>query len=115
VIGTTGPMTAGNLAFGLTLGGVPPGSLVLFGVDFVFNPLWPLINVLGCPLGLVLGSPSLVAGLTFASPVGVATFGLPLAVPPGFGPLYSQAFTLCPVDPAGFIVAPMQQVVASGT
>lgn len=114
MIGATGPMTAGNLGFGLTLGGVPPGSLVLFGVDFVFNPLFPLFNTLGCPLGLVLGSPTLIAVLTFASPAGVATFGLPLAVPPGFGPLYSQAFTLCPLDPAGFIIAPMQQIVASG-
>ena len=114
VVGTTGPMTAGNLGFGLTLGAVAPGSLVLFGLDFVFNPAFPLINLLGCPLGLVLGSPTLVAGLTFANAAGVATYGLPLAVPPGFGPLYTQAFTLCPLDPAGFIVAPMQQVVASG-
>lgn len=114
VAGTTGPMTAGNLGFGLTLGGLPAGALALFGLDFVFAPGFPVINALGCPLGLVLGSPTLVAGIAFASPAGVATYGLPLAVPPGFGPLYTQAFTLCPLDPAGFVVAPMQQVVASG-
>jgi len=114
VIGTTGAMAAGNAGFGMTLGSVSPGSLVLFGLDFGFDPAFPLFNFTGCGLGLIPGSPSLISTITFADVTGTATFPLPLTVLPGFGPIYSQALTLCPFDPAGFQVAPMQQIVASG-
>jgi len=115
VWGTTGPMTAGNGAFGVSLGGLPPGNLVLFAYDFAFNPLYPLINSSGCPLGLFLGSATMVTVIAFAGATGVATNGLPLFAPPGFGPIYEQSFTLCTADPSGFVVAPLLRLSAGGT
>lgn len=113
--GTTGPMTAGNGAFALTLGGLPPGQIALFAFDFAFNPAFPMINGVGCPLGLVIGSATMAVGAAFANPAGVAIspFGLPPI--PGLGPIYEQTFTLCPADPAGFVLAPMLQLAAGGT
>jgi hypothetical protein len=115
VWGTSGPMTAGNGAFAVKLGGLPPGNLVLFAYDFVFNPLYPLINLSGCPLGLLVPSGTMVTVIGFAGPTGVATNGLPLFAPPGFGPIYEQSFTLCSADPAGFVVAPLLRLSAGGT
>ena len=112
---TSGPMTAGNAGFAIGLGGLPPGSLALFALDFAFNPVFPMINVSGCPLGLVVPSGTMVTALGFANAVGVATFPLPLFAPPGFGPIYEQSFTLCPFDLAGFTVAPLLQLAAGGT
>ncbi|MCA8948766.1 MAG: hypothetical protein KDE27_04645 [Planctomycetes bacterium] len=113
-VGATGPMTSGNLGYGLTVTGVMPLAPVVFGLDFVFTPAFPLLNATGCGVGLVLGSPTLITALLFAGPAGTATFPLALAVPPGFGPIFSQAFALCPADPAGFVVAEMQQTIACG-
>lgn len=113
-IGTTGGMVAGNAIFGMTLSGIAPGAAVFFGLDFTFSAAFPLINVGGCGLGLIPGSPTLVPAVVFADPTGTATYPLPLTVLPGFGPIYAQALTLCPADPAGFLVAPMQQIVACG-
>lgn len=112
-VGATGPMVSGNPTFGLTMGGVVPGSLVIFGLDFIFTPAFPLLNASGCGVGLIPGSVTLVSAAAFADPAGTATFALPLPVPPGFGPIFAQSFTLCPADPAGFVAAPMQQIVVS--
>jgi len=111
---TTSVMSAGNAAWRIGVGGLPPGQLVLFGFDFVFNPAFPVINGAGCGLGFVLGSPTLVSVFGFANPAGNAVYPFPLAVPPLFGPIYNQNFTFCPADPAGFVVTPMQSIWASG-
>jgi hypothetical protein len=108
-------MTAGNLGFGLAVTGLPAGQLVVYAFDFAFNPAFPMVNTSGCGLGMFFGSPTLVTGAAFAGPTGTATYGLPLAVPPGFGPIYSQSATLCPADPAGFVLNPMQLIMSCGT
>jgi hypothetical protein len=113
--GTTMPMTAGNLGFGLTVTGLPAGQLVVYAFDFGFNPAFPVINGIGCGLGFFFGSPTLVTGAAFASPAGTATYGLPLGVPPGFGPIYHQSATLCPAAPAGFVLNPTLLLAACGT
>lgn len=110
----TSVMSAGNPGFGVGVGGVPPGQLVLFAFDFAFNPAWPLINGVGCPLGFVLGSPTLVTVIGIANAGGNAVFPLPLPGPPFFGAIYNQNFTFCPADPAGFVVTPMQSIWMSG-
>jgi hypothetical protein len=111
---TTGPMTAGNLGFGLGIAGIPPGQIALFALDFAFNPLFPLFNGVGCGLGMIFGSPTLVSSVLFATPAGTVTFPLPLVVPPGFGPIYYQAGTLCPADPVGLVITPMLELHACG-
>jgi hypothetical protein len=110
----TGAMSAGNLAFGIQVGGLPAGQLVLFAFDFAFNPAWPKINGIGCNLGIVVGSPTAFLGSIFATPAGVATFLVPLRVPPGTGPVYYQGATFCPADPLGIVITPMYQLAASG-
>ena len=99
----------------LTVGGVGPGRPVLFGFDFTFTPAFPVLNSVGCGVGLIPG-PSVVTAFTVADPTGEAAYALPLpfALLPGFGPVYAQAFTLCPLDPAGFVAAPMQRIIACG-
>ncbi|MCR9246634.1 MAG: hypothetical protein NXI31_16500 [bacterium] len=113
-VGVTSAAVAGNTGFGLTVSGVAPSRPVLFGLDFAFTAAFPVINGGGCGLGLIPGSPTLVTGIVFADAAGTATYPLALTVLPGFGPLYAQALMLCPADPAGFAVTPMQQVVAGG-
>jgi hypothetical protein len=114
-LATTGPMTTGNLGFGFSVTGLPPGQIALFAFDFVWAPALPLINGLGCGFGLILGSGTMVAGVAFAGPGGVATFPLALGVPGGFGPIYHQSGTLCPADPFGIIVNPLQLLSVCGT
>jgi hypothetical protein len=111
---TTSVMSAGNAAWRLGVGGLPVGQLVIFAFDFVFNPGFPVINSVGCGLGFVLGSPTLVANAGFANAGGAAIYPFPLVVPPGFGPIYNQNFTFCPADASGFVVTPMQEIWASG-
>lgn len=114
-VGTTGPMTTGNLGFGVTVSGLPPGQVVIFALDFAYAPALPAINVLGCGLGLVPGSATISATVGFADPLGTATRLLPLAVPAGLGPIYHQSATLCPADPTGLIVNPLQLLMVCGT
>jgi hypothetical protein len=112
---STGPTTAGNLAFGISTGGIfPAGFPVIFAFDVggAFLPPPPiLINTIGCPMGLFLGSPSLLLLLGGAGVGGVATFPVPL-VPPNFlvgtGPIEVQMASLCPADAAlGLVFSPM--------
>lgn len=109
-----GPMTAGFGGFGLTMTGLPPGQLAVFALDFAFNPGMPMINGVGCPLGLFPGSPTFFSAVRFANAAGTAAFGLPLSVPAGTGPIYQQAVTLCPADPLGLVLTPVQQLWACG-
>ncbi|MCA8973663.1 MAG: hypothetical protein KDC98_03030 [Planctomycetes bacterium] len=111
---TTSVMSAGNAAWGIGVGGIPAGQPVVFAFDFRFNPAWPMINGVGCPLGFRLGSPTLVAAFGFANAAGTANYPFPLVVPAGFGPIYNQNFTLCPADPAGIVLTAMQSIWASG-
>ena len=71
-------------------------------------------HVSGCGIGLILGSPTMLTSIVFADGGGTATYPLPLPLVPGFGPIYSQAFTLCGADPAGFVASPMQQIITCG-
>jgi hypothetical protein len=111
---TSSVMTAGNGAWRIGVGSLPPGQIVIFGFDFGFNPAFPVINTVGCGLGFWLGSPTLVTAAGFANAVGNAIYPFPLIVPPGFGPIYNQNFTFCPADASGFVVTPMQAIWASG-
>lgn len=96
------PMVAGNAQFEVDVTGVIPGSPVLMAIDFSFNPAFPLINTVGCGLG-VLGTTSMMTNLTVASPGGNVAWPMSLALlPPGIGPAYSQALYRCPADPTGF-------------
>lgn len=112
--GTTGPMAAGNLAWGVTIAGLPPLGFGIFAFDTVFNPLYPVINLVGCGLGLIPGSPGIIVGLAPADPFGTATLALPLGFPLGAGPLFNQNLTFCPADPLGFVFTPMQSIYAAG-
>ncbi len=116
---TTGPMAAGNLGFGIGLGGMPAGWPVIWVFDVaVFNPMFPVINAVGCGLGIIPGSPTLITFGGVADPFGNAVLPLPL-VPPnlplGAGPFYNQNATFCPTDPVlGLVITPMQTVYVSG-
>jgi hypothetical protein len=114
-IGIAGPMTAGNAGFGFTVTGLPAGQIVLHVFDFFFNPALPVINTVGCGLGMIIGSPTQAIGAAFAGPGGTAVYPLPLPLLPGFGPLFHQSGTLCPADPAGFVIQPLELLALCGT
>jgi hypothetical protein len=111
---TTGPMSAGNPAWGIAVGGLPPGWPVLFVFDFAFLPGFPLINTVGCGLGVTALS-ILFTGT--ADPLGNAVLPLamlPPVLPLGSGPFYNQNATLCATDPAlGLVLTPTQVVYVS--
>ncbi|MFY9344741.1 MAG: hypothetical protein WAT39_19775 [Planctomycetota bacterium] len=112
--GTNGPMAVGNLAWTIGVTGIAPGGIAVFAFDTVFNPAYPLFNVVGCGLGLIPGSPTLIAAIAIANPAGTATLPLPLGFPLGAGPLYNQNLTFCPADPTGFVFTPMQSIYVAG-
>ncbi|MBX3464582.1 MAG: hypothetical protein KF830_15545 [Planctomycetes bacterium] len=115
----TAPMSAGSLAYGIGLGGLPAGWPVIWVFDVaVFNPLFPLVNGVGCGLGIVPGSATTITFGGVADPLGNAVLPLPL-VPPnlplGAGPFYNQNATFCPTDPVlGLVITPMQTLYVSG-
>jgi hypothetical protein len=116
---TTGPMAAGNGLFGIGMGGMPAGWPVLWIFDVLtFNPGFPLVNGVGCGLGLVLGSPGLILFGGAADPFGNAVLPLPMvppSLPLGAGPFYNQNVTICPTDPVlGLVLTPMQTIYAAG-
>ena len=112
---STAPMTTGNAGFGLRVAGMPPLSPAVFAVDWVFNPVGLLINGSGSLLHLFPGSPSLVTFVGFSDAAGNADLPIPLTtVPPGVGPLYTQALWPCALDPAGFALTDMQSIHVTG-
>lgn len=112
---TTGPMAAGNLAFAVGMTGLAPFGFGIFAFDVVFAPAFPLINTVGCGLGLVPASPGIIVALALADVAGTAVLPLPLPLGfLGFGPLYNQNLTFCPADPFGFVFTPMQSIYVSG-
>jgi hypothetical protein len=111
---TTGPMAAGNAAFALQITGIAPFTFGVFAFDVVWNPAFPVVNVLGCGLGLVPGSPSLFLALGLANAAGTATFPLPLPAAIGAGPLYNQNVMFCAADPTGFVFTPTQRIQVAG-
>lgn len=111
---TNGPMAAGNAGWAIGMTGLAPFGFGIFAFDTVFNPAFPIVNAVGCGLGLFPGSPSLIVGLTIADPAGNAVFPLGLGVPLGSGPLYNQNVTFCPADPTGFVFTPLQRIQAAG-
>ncbi len=113
----SGPMASGNVGFTLGMTGLAPGGIAIWGFDYVFDPTYPLANAVGCGLGLIPTSPSLVAFATLANGAGVATFPVPLpaALPPGVGPLLNQNATPCASDfVLGAVITPMQYIQVSG-
>ncbi|MCA8942415.1 MAG: hypothetical protein KDB80_07610, partial [Planctomycetes bacterium] len=108
-----GPATTGNPAFGVNVTGLPPGMIAIMAFDFApYNPLFPVVNGIGCPFGLNFGS---AFGFgTLADPFGNATFPFSLAgYPPGLT-LYIQNIYGCPADPVlGIGITPLNQVVIS--
>lgn len=110
---TNGPMVAGNAAFALHLTGLAAAQFCVFAFDTTFDPAFPMINVVGCAIGLVPTSPTLILALAAADAQGVATLPLPLNVPAGAGPLYNQNFSFCASDPTGFVFSPLQRIQAS--
>ncbi|MCR9244768.1 MAG: hypothetical protein NXI31_07035 [bacterium] len=108
-----GPNSTGNPAFGVDIVGLPAVNPVIVAIDFAFNPLFPMINTSGCALGVTLGSPTLIAALTFSNAAGVATFPISLVgIPPGL-PLYLQYGSFCPADAFGWTLSPLYQVIVS--
>jgi len=112
---TTSVMTTANLAWGVSMAGLPPGFPVIFGFEVAaFIPFFPVINPpVGCGIGLTLSGTTLLF-VGAADPFGVATFPVPL-VPPAFfigaPPVWNQNATLCPADPTfGLVLSPMQSV-----
>ncbi len=112
---TTSVMTNANLAWGVSMAGLPPGFPVIFGFEVgAFIPFFPVINPpVGCGIGLTLG-PTTLLFTGVAGPGGVATFPVPL-VPPAFflgaPPVWNQNATLCAADPTfGLVLSPMQSV-----
>lgn len=108
-----GPMTTANVSFGVDLTGLPPGQLVAFAFDFTgFNPVFPVVNGLGCPFGLNFASVVSLTRLADAS--GTASLPFSLAtVPPGFR-FYMQYVTPCAADPVlGLLVSPLYPVTVS--
>lgn len=112
---TSSVMTTANLAFGVSMAGLPPGFPVIFGFEVgAFIPFFPVINPpVGCGIGLTLG-PTTLLFVGVADPFGVATFPVPL-VPPAFfigaPPVWNQNATMCPADPTfGLVLSPMQSV-----
>lgn len=108
---TTGPMSIGNPAWGIGVGGLPPGWPVLFAFDFAFLPGFPIVNTVGCGLGLT--ALPVVFGAA-ANAMGNAIMPLalvPPVLPLGAGPFYNQNFTLCAADAAlGLVLTPTQMV-----
>ena len=65
------------------MAGLIPGTFCVFAFDGVFNPAFPTVNLVGCPIGLSI-TPTLVLFLATVGPLGTATFPLSLAgVPVG--------------------------------
>lgn len=111
---TTGPMTAGNAAWTIGVGGLPPGFPVFFAFDFAFLPGFPLVNAVGCGLGIT--AIPILFGVA-ADPAGNALLTLsltPPVLPLGAGPFYNQNFALCATDPVlGLVLTPTQSVYVS--
>ena len=107
---TTSVMSSGNAAFGIGMTGLQPGGLVILGFDPMFNPLFPTINAVGCPFGL--NAPAIV--LAAADAFGNITAPIPLTLVPIGAGIYNQNASVCPADPLGYVLTPMQSLVAGG-
>ncbi len=107
------PTTTGVPFTGVDWNGLPPFSPVVVVVDIVFNPAMPLINGVGCPLGMVLGSPTLFLFVGGAN--GAGTFSLPfglVGLPPGLT-LFAQYAAPCAADPVGLVLSPVMQTIVA--
>lgn len=107
---TTSVMSSGNAAFGIGMTGLQPFGLAIFGFDPVFNPGFPTINGVGCPFGLV--APAIV--IANADAFGNITAPIPLTLVPIGAGIYNQNAAVCPTDPLGYVLTPMQSLVAGG-
>lgn len=108
-----GPASNTNPFFGIDWVNLPPNQTVVMGIDVVFNPAFPMINVVGCPLGLFPFSPSLILLPGASDATGTFSFPVSLVgVPPGVT-FYFQYATGCPGDPTGIILSPMYQLIVS--
>ncbi|MFO1031314.1 MAG: hypothetical protein U1F60_09555 [Planctomycetota bacterium] len=107
---TTSVMSSGNGAWGIGMTGLQPFGLAIFGFDPVFNPGFPMINGVGCPFGLT--APAIV--LATADAFGNITAPISLALVPIGAGIYNQNAAVCPTDPLGYVLTPMQSLVAGG-
>ena len=107
-----GPMTRGMPLFGVDVTGVAPNQLVIFGFDFgAAGPApYPVVNGLGCGLGLTFTS---FGFSVWANAAGTATLPIPFTAAPIGTVLYMQNVTPCAADPLGVILTPALQVVVS--
>jgi hypothetical protein len=112
---TRAPMASGNANFGLRIRNGAPLTPAIFAVDWVFNPIGLLINSGGSLLHLFPGSGSLVTLVGVTDALGTADLPISLlGVPPGVGPLYTQALWPCAADAAGFALTDMQSFHVTG-
>lgn len=107
---TTSVATSGNGAWGIGMTGLQPFGLAVFALDSFFNPAFPLINAFGCPFGLV--GPVLLLGT--ADAFGNCTLPISLALVPVGSQIYSQNAGVCPADPFGYVLTPMQSLAIGG-
>ncbi|MBL8735026.1 MAG: hypothetical protein JNL12_01235 [Planctomycetes bacterium] len=107
---TSSVMSSGNGAWGIGMTGMQPFGLAIFGFDPVFNPLFPTINGVGCPFGLT--APGIV--LATADAFGNIMAPIPLTLVPIGAGIYNQNAAVCPADPLGYVLTPMQSIVAGG-
>ncbi|MBL8735028.1 MAG: hypothetical protein JNL12_01245 [Planctomycetes bacterium] len=107
---TTSVMSSGNGAWGIGMTGLAPFGLAIFGFDAAFDPTFPLINGVGCPFGLF--APAIV--LATADATGTIVAPIPLTLVPIGAGIYNQNASVCPTDPLGYVLTPMQWLVAGG-
>jgi hypothetical protein len=111
---TTAPMTTDNPGFGLRVKNLPPATFVIFAVDWAFNPAGlPVFG--GSLLHLIPGSPGLLTFGAISTATGEADLPISLVgVPPGTGPLFTQAVWQCAAHPTGFAITELQSIQVAG-
>jgi hypothetical protein len=110
---TRSPSYSGNPAFGVDWLGLPPFGSVLVAADLAFDPSFPSLNGVGCPLILGPSSPSFVAFAANADATGRLSLPVSLAgIPPGVA-LYLQYATVCTADPTGLVLSSGMQVTVT--
>lgn len=110
---TLSPSYSGNPAFGVDWAGLPPFAGVIVAFDLAFDPAFPMINFVGCPLIMDLVSPSLFIFPAAANAAGRLSLPVSLVgLPPGVA-FYVQYVTGCTADPTGLMLSSGMQVTVT--